>query len=120
MKYLGPVLFALMAGAASASAAQTPVQSWTLTRAQWAGVQGAGGVVALAPVRAAVAALGTAPDARIAVIHNGGEDAVFWASDLEGWLVALGVPSTRIDDRTAAVSPAELRLRVEPAGAGSP
>lgn len=111
-------LGALLLAAVSAAAGAGAPQSWTLTRAQWAGADRAARVVALAPVRAAVAALSAAPGARLAVIHSGSEDAVFWASDLEGWLIALGVPSARIDDTTAAVPANELRLRVRSAGAG--
>lgn len=107
---------ALLAGVASG---QDASQSWTLTRAQWPATENARDIVALAPVRAAVRALSDARGARLVVLHNGGEDGDFWASDLEGWLIALGVPARRIVDRAGALPPGELRLRILSANEGS-
>lgn len=105
--------------AAVAAARGAPAHQWTLTRAQWAGGNTAASIVALAPLRAAVRALDAHAGAKLAVVHNGGEDGVFWASDLEGWLVALGVPAARIVDRTGAVSADELRLELLPQDGGT-
>lgn len=88
--------------------------AWTLTRAEWSGVTDGAQVVAIAPLRAAVNALDKHRDARLVVLHNGGEDGLFWASDLEGWLVSLGVPSSRIDDRIGAIKPGRIRLQLAP------
>lgn len=112
----------LVAGAAAwwTSVPAAAAQSWTLTRAEWAGVRSANQVVALGPVRNAVTALAADPGSRLAVVHNGGEDGVFWASDLEGWLISLGVPATRIEDRAGAVAPGELHLELESPSNGSP
>ena len=106
------VLVAALACVCDAGAAS--VQQWTITQAQWSGVVTAGQVVALAPLRAAIRVFDATPGARLVVIHNGGENGLFWTADLTGWLVALGVPSTRIVERTAAIPPTEIRLRVEP------
>lgn len=104
------LVLAALAGT-SAAHGRSPRQ-WTMTRAQWAGGSDAAHIVAIAPLRAAVKALDAHPGARLAVVHNGGEDGVFWASDLEGWLVALGVPAAKIVDRTGAVPTSELRLEL--------
>lgn len=109
----------LAALAAGVAAQASPAPQWTLTRAQWAGGIAAGQIVAIAPLRAAVRALDGHPAARLAVVHNGGEDGIFWASDLEGWLVALGVPAARIVDRTGAVPTGQLRLELLAGDAGS-
>lgn len=111
------ILLAALAAGAAAQAA--PARQWTLTRAQWAGGTSAAQIVAIAPLRAAVRALDAHPGARIAVVHNGGEDGIFWASDLEGWLVALGVPAARIVDRTGALPAGRLRLELLAGEAGS-
>lgn len=95
-------------------------ESWTLTRAEWAGVQSASQVIAIGPVREAVTALAADPGSLLAVVHNGGEDGVFWASDLEGWLISLGVPAARIEDRAGAVVPGKLRLELESPGGEPP
>lgn len=95
-------------------------QNWTLTRAEWAGADSASRVVALSPLRAAMKALDSHPGARLAVVHNGGEDGVFWASQLEGWLVSLGVPHKRLVDRSGAVRTGQLRLELETPGTTGP
>lgn len=111
MKWLTAFVLALGIGtcAKAASAAQ-----WTLTRAQWSGVTSVAQVVEVEPLRAAIAAFDATPGSRLVVIHNGGEDGLFWAANLKGWLVALGVPSARIVDRIEAISPDKIRLQVEP------
>ena len=88
--------------------------TWTLTRAEWSGVTNGQQVVAIAPLRAAVNALDKHRGDRLVVLHNGGEDGLFWASDLEGWLVSLGVPSSRIVDRIGAIKPGRIRLQLAP------
>lgn len=100
--------------AAAVAQAGTPAQ-WTLTRAEWSGVTQAAQVIHIKPLRAAVTALDKQPGAKLIVEHNGGEDAVFWAANLEGWLVALGVPSARIVDRTTAIAPDRITLRLQSA-----
>lgn len=115
MNRLRVALLVLAVSAGSASAASP--RQWTLTRSQWSGVTTAAEVVAIKPLHAAVAAFEATPGARLAVIHNGGEDGLFWAADLKGWLVALGIPSARIADHTEAIPQDEIRLRIEkPAG----
>lgn len=91
---------------------------WVLTQAQWGGVTRASQVVALDPLRQAIQAFDARPGARLVVVHNGGEDGLFWASDLEGWLVALGVPTDRIVDRIGAIQPGRIQLQIEPAPKG--
>ncbi|MGA7964590.1 MAG: hypothetical protein WCB49_01580 [Gammaproteobacteria bacterium] len=86
---------------------------WTLTQAQWSGVTSAEQVIEVKPLRAAIAAFDATSGVRLVVIHNGGEDGLFWAADLKGWLVALGVPSARIVDRIGAIPPGRIRLQIE-------
>ncbi|MGH8225460.1 MAG: hypothetical protein ACRER1_04830 [Gammaproteobacteria bacterium] len=114
MRTLALTVLMLCASAAAAS------QTWVLTRAEWAGPLNAQRVIALAPVRSAVHALDAASGSRILVAHNGGEEGLFWASNLEGWLVALGVPAARIVDRSAGVPPNEIHLELLPPAAGAP
>lgn len=42
-------------------------------------------------------AFGRAPGGRIVIRYPGGEEGVLWVRELRSWLVALGVPSDRID-----------------------
>lgn len=113
MKRAAILVLALgLAAAAEAAGAR----QWTLTQGQWSGVTTAAQVVRVAPLRAAVEALDAEPGSRLVVIHNGGEDGLFWAADLKGWLVALGVPSSRIVDRIGAIPPGSIHLRLQAPG----
>lgn len=107
------ILLATLTGAAGALGAPAPHQ-WTLTRAQWAGGADAAQIVAISPLRSALHALDANAGTKLVVVHNGGEDGIFWASDLEGWLIALGVPAKRIFDRAGAVPVDQMRLEVLP------
>ena len=108
------LLLSILLASACLSARATDSGGWVLTQAQWSGVTQASQVVAIAPLRQAVKALGAQPGSRLLVVHNGGEDGLFWASNLEGWLVSLGVPTSRIVDRIGAIKPGRIRLRIEP------
>lgn len=113
MKYTVILVLSLaLAGVAEAAGAR----QWTLTQGQWSGVTSAAQVVRIAPLRAAVEALDAEPGSRLVVIHNGGEDGLFWAADLKGWLVALGVPTARIVDRIGVLPPGRIHLRLQPPG----
>lgn len=107
---------AVLALGLAATAQAAGARQWTLTQGQWSGVTGAAQVVRVAPLRAAIEALDAEPGSRLVIIHNGGEDGLFWDADLKGWLVALGVPSARIVDRIGAIPPGRIRLRVQPPG----
>ncbi len=111
MKGLIALLLALGLGFGAHAASVT---QWTITRAQWSGVVTAAQVLEVQPLQAAIVALDALPGSRLVVIHNGGENGLFWASDLKGWLVALGVPSARIVNRTGAIASDKIRLRIEP------
>ncbi len=112
MRRLTALLLALGFGFGAPAASVT---QWTITRTQWSGVVTAAQVLEVQPLHAAIVALDAMPGSRLVVIHNGGENGLFWASDLEGWLVALGVPSVRIVNRIGAIASDRIRLRIEPA-----
>jgi hypothetical protein len=112
MRRLAALLLTLGLGFGAHAASVT---QWTITRIQWSGVVTAAQVLEVRPLQAAIVALDALPGSRLVVIHNGGENGLFWASDLEGWLVALGVPSARIVNRIGAIAPDKIRLRIEPA-----
>ncbi len=119
MRMAAVAVFLLASTYGGAAAAAT--RSWTVTREQWGSPQEAGQVIAIRALRSAVQSLDKVPGARLAVIHNGGEDGIFWASRVEGWLVSLGVPAARIVDSTGAVSSNELRLELlRPGQRGGP
>jgi len=107
------LLLALLAIPASA-APGTP--SWILTLGEWSGPKTGERILDMKPLRAAVQALDSTPKARLEVMHNGGEGGVFWAVQIEGWLVSLGVPGSRIVLRTGAIKLDRVRILLLPPG----
>lgn len=63
----------------------------------WSSPRSAESLLRLAPLREAVAALQGGRHLRLVIRHPEGEQGEFWAAELHDWLVALGVPSARMD-----------------------
>lgn len=85
-----------------------------LKAAAWADVTSAADVIELAPVRHAVSRWDRAPTDLLVIDHNGNENGIFWASELKGWLIALGIPKNAIRTRAAAISGNELQIELQP------
>lgn len=105
------ILFVLLLSCALPAVAAD--NSWVLSADTWNQPRSAAMVIQLPPVRAAVAAWAQAPEARkLILLHAGGEAGSLWAQELQGWLVALGVPADRIESRPGAKA-GELDLQVQ-------
>lgn len=104
-------LMALLLGISLPAAAAS--QQWTLSADAWNQPRSASMVMKLPAVHAAVQAWSQAPQQRkLILLHAGGETGSLWADELQGWLVALGVPSDRIESRPGGKA-GELELQVE-------
>ncbi|WJW74873.1 hypothetical protein QVG61_10230 [Thiohalobacter sp. IOR34] len=86
--------------------------SFSLSAEVWARPRQGEALVRIEPLRQAVAALDAEPGRRLLLHHPGGEEGGLWAHQLRGWLVALGVPSARIELLPGGVEAAALRLEV--------
>jgi len=75
--------------------------SFSIGADQWAQPRSGGELLHLAPFSAAVRDWVSNPGARIVIVHAGSDQGSLWASELSDWLVALGVPSDRIDKRVS-------------------
>ncbi len=102
-----PVLLVLALPATGRAGDITPVSAEILDRPETAGA-----LLALAPLRAAVARLARADDRVLEIFYPGGEEGALRAARLEGWLVALGVPSTRMVVLPGGVEAGYIGLRV--------
>ena len=75
--------------------------SWTLPASMWSRPRSGAAVLDMAPVADAVrawqAAVREHPQARLVLVHAGGEEGSLWAAELRDWLVALGVPPDAIE-----------------------
>ncbi|HEY1772191.1 MAG TPA: hypothetical protein VGH91_03235 [Gammaproteobacteria bacterium] len=74
----------------------------TLSADQWALSRSGDSLIRLAPVRDAMADWLATPDAKIQIQYSGSDAAGLWAGELSDWLVALGVPSDRIEKHVSA------------------
>lgn len=95
------------------ASAQAAEGTWTLSAEEWARPRAGASLVDMAPLREAVTHLNGQADRRLIVAYPGGEEGSLWAHELRSWLVALGVPSRRIQLVSGASSLDGLDLRVE-------
>lgn len=66
-------------------------------------------------IASAVRALQQAPASRLQLLYPGGDEGALWAEELQAWLVAMGIPSSRIERTpgSAQVDRIQLRLQAE-------
>src|SRR5690348_8997687 len=76
--------------------------SFSINADQWALPRSGQALLALPPLRAAVQDWVAHPGARIVLVHAGSDVGNLWAGELQDWLVALGVPSDRIEKKVSA------------------
>lgn len=82
----------------------------------WARPRSAERVLHLPGLGAVLAAFERQPQGRLVVHHAGGDDGSLWAEELRSWLVALGVPSSRIALQSGAAEPDRLTLALSAPG----
>jgi hypothetical protein len=71
-------------------------QRLTLSAEQWAAVRGAEGVVALPGFSELIATFERQPQGALVVYHASHDRAAVRAETLRAWLIALGIPSSRL------------------------
>lgn len=112
-------LVAALSILAAAAAAAAPKNEWTLIAEEWLRPQSGERVLGFDALTAAVRALDERPGATIVIRYPGGDEGLVWATQLEDWLVGLGVPSAIIqttpgNGRTDALSVTVDGGRVQP------
>ena len=83
-------------------AAATDPDDFTLSADQWALSRSGDNLIRLAPVRDAMADWLATSGAKMLIQYSGSDAASLWAGELQGWLVALGVPADRIEKHVSA------------------
>jgi len=92
--------------------AQTPDRA--LNADTWSQPRSADALVQLAPLRDTVAALQADSRRTLLIRFPEGEEGELWASELRDWMVALGIPSARIDIVTDPALMEQLDLVIRP------
>ena len=85
----------------------------TLTADQWSRPRAGMTVVKIPGLRRAVERFERQPNGILLIRHDPADEGVLWAEELRSWLVALGIPSSRI--RLRPESDASGRILIEPA-----
>jgi hypothetical protein len=103
---------------ASTAPAQAQAQ-WRVESSAWLQPRSAEAVLAMRPVAEAVHAWDKQSGATFVIHYPGGEEGELRAAELHDWLVALGIPSKRIDTVPGG-EPEGLGLEVVSAPAEDP
>ena len=107
--FVGILLLACVA----AGATQANAQSFVVTAELWDRPRSAAAVMALPPVRQAVAAWLAQPAARMVVHHGAGQESQLQAEEIRGWLIALALESERVTLRSDLKGSEPLVLEVQ-------
>ncbi|HEY9150111.1 MAG TPA: hypothetical protein VIQ75_04835 [Gammaproteobacteria bacterium] len=96
--------------AASAALAE---DRWSLSAEQWARPRSGASLVSMEPLAEVVRHLHENGEQRLFIAYPGGEEGSLWAFELRSWLVALGVPSRRIQLTAGSGQDDALELRIQ-------
>ncbi|MGH8283072.1 MAG: hypothetical protein ACRESE_04420 [Gammaproteobacteria bacterium] len=105
-----PVLLATTFGVA----AGTRAGNFTITADMWMQPRSGEVMLQMPPVRAAVRDWMAHPDSHLVILHSGDEMGNLWASEVQDWLVSLGIPSTDIVKQVSGQDENSVTLTVEP------
>lgn len=104
------------AAALLVSVTQAADDRWKLTAAEWSRPRSAAAVLEMAPVANAVrswqAARRERENARLLLVHSGGEEGSLWAAELRDWLIALGIPPQAVE-LAGGGRASDLEIRLE-------
>ena len=80
----------------------------------WSRPRSAETLIGMVPLREAVRSLQADESRRLAIRHPEGEQGELWAAELRDWLVALGIPSARLEVGADATVREQLELVIRP------
>lgn len=75
----------------------TGEESWQISALEWAQPRHGEWLVRQPVLASAVDQLQQQPQSLLQIRYPGGDEGVLWAEELQAWLVALGLPSSRIE-----------------------
>lgn len=107
---LAVICTALLAGVVQAS-------EYSIHAEVWARPRSGDALLALPALQDLLRDFDANPDATIEIRYPGGEEGVLWALELQDWLVALGIPSKRVDTVVGSGVQDSIRLLLNKNGA---
>ncbi|MCW8888110.1 MAG: hypothetical protein OQK25_03500 [Gammaproteobacteria bacterium] len=72
-------------------------ERWVVSTTEWAQPRSGEMVSSLKGVRGALSAVIQLPGSIVAIHHPGGDQGIWWAEELKGWLITLGLDSKRVE-----------------------
>lgn len=107
------LVFPVHTGAQETTPAASAV---TVTAEQWARPRRGDAIAQFPELSRLVEELDLHADSRIVLRHPGGDEGLLWAEELRSWLVALGVPSARIELAAAPAGADRIALELRRSG----
>ena len=83
-----------------------------LTAEQWAVPRDAASVSSMPVLQQTMFLMADDPASRLRIRYPGGDEGMLWVNELKSWLVALGLPSSRIEISPGSTSTMALELEV--------
>lgn len=96
------------------AAAGVRAGNYTITADMWMQPRSGEVMLQMPPVHAAVRDWMTHPGSHLVILHSGNDMGSLWASEVQDWLVSLGIPSADIQKRVSGQDENSVTLSVEP------
>lgn len=87
-------------------------ERWQITALDWAQPRHGEWLVSHPGLSGAIAAFQEQPGSRLLIRYPGGDEGVLWAEELQAWLIALGVASSRIERIPGSGAADRIQLEV--------
>ena len=91
------ILVSFMGWSVLFSTGASAEERWGVSATEWAQPRSGEMVSTLPGIRAALTAVSQIPSSRVAIHHPGGDQGIWWAEELKGWLITLGLDSNRVE-----------------------
>ncbi|MGH8307242.1 MAG: hypothetical protein ACRER0_03135 [Gammaproteobacteria bacterium] len=96
------------------TAAGARAGNYTITADMWMQPRSGEVMLQMSPVRAAVHDWLAHPGSHLVILHSGDDMGSLWSSEVQDWLVSLGIPSTDIQKRVSGQNENSVTLSVGP------
>lgn len=88
--------------------------SYTITAEMWMQPRSGQVMLQMPPVRTAVTDWMKHPGTQLVILHSGDDMGSLWASEVQDWLVSLGIPSSDIAKQVSGQDENSVTLEVTP------
>lgn len=97
-----------------AAAVDAHAGSYTITAEMWMQPRSGQVMLQMPPVHAAIRDWLKHPGSKLIILHSGDDMGSLWASEVQDWLVSLGIPSADISKQVSGQDENSVTLEVAP------